>query len=491
MFEVAEIPRKISKEQYKQEVPTLRERLLFSQLALKDDPKRAVVIVVSGLDGAGKGETINLLNDWLDPRYMRTRAMRTPSDEELARPRLYRFWRALPPKGRTAVFFGSWYSKPMADRIAGRITDAEYDQALQRIRRFEKMLTDEGVVLLKLWFHLSKKQQKARLEELEKDKKTRWRVSKKDWQGYESRDRFLAIAERTVRETSRESTSWELVAGYEPHFRNLTVGHHVLHAFEHALQAQVKPEIHVDDSTPVDGRIVLSHVDLSQALGKKEYRKKLPKAQARLNKLSRHREFTKRSVVAVFEGWDAAGKGGAIRRITRALDARQYQVVPIAAPTEEERAQPYLWRFWRNLPAKGHFTIFDRSWYGRVLVERVEGFSPAWDWVRAYSEINDFEETLVRNGIVVAKFWLHIDAEEQLRRFEERKRIAFKRHKITEEDWRNREKWRDYELAVHDMIEKTSTEIAPWTVVPANDKRYARVTVVNALAEHMEAAFAK
>ncbi len=489
MFEVAEIPRKISKAQYREEVPKLREALLFAQLALKDDPKRAVVIVVSGLDGAGKGETINLLNDWLDPRYVRTRAMRTPTDEELARPRLYRFWRALPPNGRTGVFFGSWYSKPMADRIAGRITDVEYDQALLRIRRFEKMLTDEGVVLLKLWFHLSKKQQKKRLEELEKDKKTRWRVSKKDWRGYESRDRFLAIAERTVRETSRESTTWELVAGYEPRFRNLTVGRHVLRALEHALQPQVKPEITFDDNTPVDGKLLLSHVDLSQALDKNEYERALPRAQERLNRLSRHKAFRDRSVVAVFEGWDAAGKGGAIRRVTRALDARQYQVVPIAAPTEEERAQPYLWRFWRNLPAHAHFTIFDRSWYGRVLVERVEGFSPAWDWARAYSEINDFEETLVENGIVVVKFWLHIDSEEQLRRFEERKRVAFKRHKITDEDWRNREKWQPYELAVHDMVERTSTEIAPWTIIAANDKRHARVAVVEALADRMQAAF--
>ncbi len=488
MFEVAEIPRKISKQQYREEVPKLREKLLFAQLAVKDERKRAVVIVVSGLDGAGKGETVNLINEWLDPRYLRTRSMRTPTDEELARPRMYRFWRALPPKGRSAVFFGSWYSKPMADRIAGRITDTEYDQALQRIRRFEKMLVDEGVVLLKLWFHLSKKQQKKRLKELEKDKKTRWRVSKKDWQGYESRDAFLAIAARTVRETSRENAMWELVPGYEPRFRNLTVGKHVLHALEHAQQDQVKPVVHVEDTRPVDGRLVLSHVDLSKKLEKKQYRKKLAKAQARLNELSRDRAFRKRAAVAVFEGWDAAGKGGAIRRVTRALDARQYQVIPIAAPTEEERAQPYLWRFWRHLPSHAHFTIFDRSWYGRVLVERVEGFSPAWDWTRAYAEINDFEETLIDRGIIVAKFWLQIDAEEQLRRFEERKRVAFKRHKITEEDWRNRDKWDEYELAVHDMIERTSTEIAPWTIVSANDKRHARVTVVETMADVMEAA---
>ena len=239
----------------------------------------------------------------------------------------------------------------------------------------------------------------------------------------------------------------------------------------------------------VDERLLLGGVDLSKRLGKKDYNHSLAKAQGRLNKLSRKKAFKKKAVVAVFEGWDAAGKGGAIRRTTQALDARQYQVIPIAAPTEEERAQPYLWRFWRQLPRYQHFAIFDRSWYGRVLVERVEKLAAPTDWARAYSEITEFEEALVEHGIIVAKFWLHIDQEEQLRRFEDRQKKGFKRHKITDEDWRNRDKWADYELAVHDMLERTSTEIAPWKVIAANDKRFARVQVIETLSGWIEDAF--
>ncbi len=193
-------------------------------------------------------------------------------------------------------------------------------------------------------------------------------------------------------------------------------------------------------------------------------------------------------MVLVFEGNDAAGKGGSVRRIIQALDARSYRVIPVAAPTEEERDQPYLWRFWRNLPRKGRFAIFDRSWYGRVLVERVEGFCSQADWMRAYGEINDFEEQMVRHRTVVVKLWLSISKDEQLKRFEEREKIGFKRFKITDEDWRNREKWDEYEMAVCDMIDRTSSEIAPWTLVEANDKYFARVKVLETLCERIEVA---
>jgi polyphosphate kinase 2 (PPK2 family) len=191
-------------------------------------------------------------------------------------------------------------------------------------------------------------------------------------------------------------------------------------------------------------------------------------------------------VVAVFEGHDAAGKGGAIRRIAGALDARIYQIIPIAAPTEEERAQPYLWRFWRHLPRRGHMAVFDRSWYGRVLVERVEGFCGEYDWMRAYNEINDFEAQMAEHGVIVVKFWLTISQEEQLKRFKEREKTGFKRFKITEEDWRNREKWDQYEQAVCDMVDRTSTETAPWILVEANDKNFARLKVLRSLCERIE-----
>lgn len=192
------------------------------------------------------------------------------------------------------------------------------------------------------------------------------------------------------------------------------------------------------------------------------------------------------STIIMFEGADAAGKGGSIRRITQAVDARIYNITPIAAPTEEERAQPYLWRFWRHIPAKGRLAIFDRSWYGRVLVERVEGFCSEQDWMRAYAEINDFEEQLTQNGILLLKFWLQISPEEQLRRFEEREQISFKRYKITEEDWRNRKKWDQYQTAVCDMVDRTSTEECPWVLVEANDKNYARIKILRELCERLE-----
>ena len=189
-----------------------------------------------------------------------------------------------------------------------------------------------------------------------------------------------------------------------------------------------------------------------------------------------------------FEGADAAGKGGAIRRVSGALDARQYLIVPVAAPTDEERAHPYLWRFWRNIPSLGGITIFDRSWYGRVLVERVEKLCAPADWMRAYDEINQFEEQLTKGGAIVVKFWLQISKEEQLKRFRERQRTAFKQFKITTEDWRNRKKWDAYERAVCDMVDRTSTELAPWTLVEAEDKRYARVKILKTIVERIERA---
>ena len=195
-------------------------------------------------------------------------------------------------------------------------------------------------------------------------------------------------------------------------------------------------------------------------------------------------------MVAVFEGNDGAGKGSSIRRVTSALDARCYDNVSVAAPTEEECAQPYLWRFWRHLPRRGRFTFFDRSWYGRVLVERIEGFCSEADWMRAYSEINDFESRLSRHETVVVKFWLAISKDEQLRRFKQREKTPFKRFKITDEDWRNREKWDAYETAVCDMVDRTSTAGAPWTLVEANNKYFARIKVLKTLCAAVEAALA-
>ncbi len=494
MFESAELGHKISKEIWKKELPGLREGLLDAQLDLFQTKKFPVIILVAGVDCAGKGETVNILNEWMDPRHIETHALRDLTDEELERPRMYRYWRVLPPKGTIGVFIGTWYSNPLIDNVYGVIKNAELDQQLERIVRFEKMLCDEGALILKFWLHLSRDGQKKRLKKLEKDSNTRWRVTRTDWEHYKKYNKFRQVSERMLRQTSTPESPWTIVEGTDPRYRYLTIGQALLNALRQRLDAPEPPR-HEEPIPPImpmiDDLSLLRTLDLTKKITKADYGKELEKYQGRLNLLTRHDDFKKLSVVVVFEGNDAAGKGGSIRRITQALDARQYRVTSIAAPTEEERAQPYLWRFWRNLPRKGRFAVFDRSWYGRVLVERVEGYCTHTDWIRAYGEINDFEEQLHRKKMLVVKFWLAISREEQLRRFKEREKISFKRFKITDDDWRNRENWEEYERAVCDMIDRTSTEIAPWTLVEANDKYYARIKILETLCSRIEKALEK
>ena len=416
------------------------------------------------------------------------------TDEELARPPAWRYWRALPPKGRMGVFFGNWYSQMLQGRVHGVFKDAVLDQAIMGAERLEQMLCDEGALIIKFWFHLSKKQMKARLKSLKDDPLHSWKISPLDWQQSETYDRFVRFGERVLRRTSRDYAPWHIIEGVDPNYRSLAVGRILLESLQAALAHNPKGK-HQGNVAPlgrsIDGRSLLGALDMTQRLDKSDYQEQLVTEQARLAGLLRDKRMRRHALVAVFEGNDAAGKGGAIRRVAAALDPRQYRIVPIAAPTEEERAQPYLWRFWRHIPARGKFTIFDRSWYGRVLVERVEGFCSPADWMRAYSEINDFEEQLVNAGVVLVKFWLAIDQQTQLERFEEREQIPFKRYKITEDDWRNRDKWDDYVQAVGDMVDRTSSEIAPWTLVEANDKRWARVKVLRTINQALEAAFAK
>lgn len=489
MFESAELGHKLDKKTYDKEVPILRAALLEAQISLAKLSKFPVIILVGGIDGAGRGETVNLLNEWLDPRFVQTHGMGEPSDEELDRPMMWRFWRELPPKGRTAIFLGSWYTWPIINRVQGTSKAAELDRSLERAKRLEKMLIDEGALILKFWMHLSRDKQEKRLKILEKNPKTRWRVTERDWEHYKLYDKFRVINESVIRHTSTAEAPWTIVEGYDPRYRSLTIGKVILDAIQKRLSATNNKISEVSAPPPLpalDNLNILRTLDLTLKTDKQTYLAELEKYQGRLALLTRNPEFKKITVIALFEGNDAAGKGGAIRRITGALDARDYNIIPVAAPTEEERAQPYLWRFWRHIPRRGRVTIFDRSWYGRVLVERVETFCSEADWMRAYSEITDFEGQLVRHNIVVAKFWLAISKEEQLKRFNEREKIAFKHFKITEEDWRNRKKWDEYETAVCDMMDKTSTEISPWTLVEANDKHYARIKILKTLCEQIE-----
>jgi polyphosphate:AMP phosphotransferase len=452
-----------------------------------------VIIVFGGVDAAGKGETVNLLNTWMDPRWIVTHAYGRTSDEEDERPEYWRYWRDLPPRGRIGLFLSSWYSHPVLDRVYGRRRAAEFDEQLDRILGFERTLTDDGALVLKFWMHLSKSAQKARLRALAQEPLTRWRVTKVQWEHWRLYDRFVATAERTMQRTSTGDAPWMIVEGVDEAYRSLTVATTIKEAITKALDEQrgyapavtAAPKRRTPHHAPARTRssgsgvaTILSALDMSQAVSKKRFATELERQQGRLNLLQRRAQERGISTILVFEGWDAAGKGGAIRRLTGALDARSFQVIPVAAPTDEERAQHYLWRFWRRLSRAGRVTIFDRSWYGRVLVERVEGFAGEHEWRRAYSEINAFEEQLVEHGIVLVKYWIHITEDEQMRRFREREKSSYKQWKLTDEDWRNRGKWAEYERAVTEMVERTSTRLAPWTLVEGNNKYFARLKVL-------------
>jgi polyphosphate:AMP phosphotransferase len=505
MFEAAELGQEIPKEQYKARVPTLRTELLEVQRKLTE-ARFPVIVVFAGVDGAGQGETVNLLNEWMDPRWIVTRAYGDPSDEESERPEYWRYWRDLPRKGRIGLFLSSWYSRPMLDRVYRRSRGADFDRQLDRVAGFERMLTDDGALILKFWMHLGKKAQRKHLRRLEKDPLTSWRVTKLQWQHWRMYDRFVAAAERLLQRTSTVDAPWMIVEGVDEAYRSMTVATTIRDAIRKALadrrgerqtlklvkaasaaKADLEPAKAV--STPAaDAPTILSSLDMTQSIPKKKFSTELEKFQGRLNRLQRKAQAKGVSTIMVFEGWDAAGKGGAIRRITGALDARSYQVIPIAAPTDEERAQHYLWRFWRHLSRAGRVTIFDRSWYGRVLVERVEGFATEQEWRRAYSEIGEFEEQLAEHGIVLIKYWVHITQDEQLRRFKAREKARYKRWKLTDEDWRNRSKWPDYERAVNEMVQRTSTRAAPWTLVEGNDKYFARLKVLKTACDALKAA---
>jgi polyphosphate:AMP phosphotransferase len=491
MLESAEIGHKISKAVYAREEPKLREALLDAQFRLSQANRGPIVVLLSGVEAGGRGETANKLTEWMDPRFIRVIAFGARSFEDAQRPVAWRYWRALPRKGRVGIFMNAWYTEMMLAFVRGHIDENKMHAHTQVICEHEQMLSDEGVVLLKFWVHLSKSEQKKRLEKLEGDPHTRWRVTREDWNAYRIYSKSHELWEHLLRETSTGVAPWYVVEGADERYRNLTVGKILLASLQETLAARPAPPKHaVVPPAPsvLDNVKLIRDLDLTQKLSDKDYDRDLEKYQRKLAKLSRNKRFAAHSLIAVFEGADAAGKGGAIRRVTGALDARQYVTVPIAAPSDEERAHPYLWRFWRKIPALGGIAIFDRSWYGRVLVERVEGFCAPIDWMRAYSEINQFEEQLVDGGAIVVKFWLQISKAEQLRRFKEREKIAFKQFKITKEDWRNRKQWDAYQVAISDMVNRTSTEIAPWTLVEAEDKNFARVKVLRTIADRLERA---
>jgi len=504
MFRAVELGQTVSRSEFKKRSRGLRQALLEAQIQLGRRAGFNVLIDFEGVDGAGKGSTANVLHSWMDTRLIRTNAYDSPSKAERRQPEFWRYWRDLPRAGRMAINLSGRYSRPLLDRVHGRIADAEYVAALRRIMAFERALADDGTLVLKFWMHLGQESQKQRLEALESDAETQWRVTKRDWENWRQYEHFIEAAERAITETNTEFARWHIVDGMDENHRILTVAQILLDALQSRLgttrqsadapalvdQQAMDAEDTIPDAPP--GHVsVFGTLDMSRKLEKQEYKRRLARQQRRLHLLQRKALRKKRSSVVVFEGPDASGKGGAIRRMIPTLDARNYRVLQYGKPTDEEAARHYLWRFWRSILPAGRLTIFDRSWYGRVLVERVEGFADEDEWRRAFSEINEFENQLIENGTILVKFWLHITPGQQKARFEDRRRKSYKRWKLTAEDWRNRGKWYDYEVAAHDVVKYTSTHASPWELVAANDKNYARVKVLQTFADYLESALQK
>ena len=484
MLEVCEVGNSVGKEDYQAAIPDLRVGLINAQYDLRsaDFP---VIIWIAGDDRMAANELVNRLNEWMDSRFADTRVFADPTAEEHQRPQLWRLWRSLPPKGRAAFFVGG-LMRAAIQRANGEIDEPDFSIWLRHIANMQNELVADGALILKFFLHTPAKEQKKKLKKAEKDPHAGWQVDQRDWAALDTLGPVLPIAERILRETSGPGAPWTIVESTDSHYRDLTVASTILAALNARLSDST-PAHHalaLADSVFGDADAaanVLSGVDLTQMLSKQEYRAQLGKAQAKLKRLSLEARRRGVSTVLAFEGWDAAGKGGVIRRITGAMEAGDYRVIPVAAPTEEERKYHYLWRFWRDLPPAGKTVIFDRTWYGRVLVERLEGFASPAEWQRAFDEINDFEAQLVEYGYYVAKFWLHISPEEQLARFKAREETAYKQHKITDEDYRNRERWAEYVRAVDQKILRTTSEGARGHVIPANNKQFARVATLKAI----------
>lgn len=468
----------------------LRDALLQAQVLLHEDKPFAIAVIVTGIPTAGRSETVNQFLEWMNPKYIKVHALEAPKKVSRTRPPLWRFWNSLPARGEIAIYFTGWYDDFLSPALFDAKKAARHERrAIERIRQLEAMLIRDRVRIVKLHMHIDEKEQKARIKKLRHDKATQWRVTDEDlWlaKHYRKVDRIFS---RCLESTSSPVAPWHIIDGADHERRAFETGSLVLQEIELGLKRarHAKPAVQVAAPVVTDATIFPSRQD-GDEIGDDAYDAELEKLQGRLALLSRESRFAKRGVVLAFEGMDAAGKGGAIRRLTSALDARQYTVIPVSAPSPEEAARPYLWRFWRHISVRGELTIYDRSWYGRVLVERVRDLAAEADWRRAYDEINEFEKQLTEHGLIVLKFWLALGKDEQLKRFEERDNDPLKAFKVDPEDWANRRFYDDYQRAASDMIKRTDTKHAPWTVVEADDKKYARLKVLRAVCEGIEKA---
>ncbi len=486
MLEACDITQTLSRNDYRRLWANLEPRLGELQRACRA-LGRPVVIVFEGWDAVGKGTAISRLVHALDPRGYQVHPVNAPTQEEALRPPLWRFWTKLPARGLWAIYDRSWYGRVLVERVDKLVPKRQWKGAFESIRRLERELVDDGAIVIKFWLHMTKREQAKRLDTLEDDPVLAWKVTKADRRHHKQYDAYAKAVEDMIVETSLPHAPWTVIPAHDKRYTAVAIAQHVVRTIERALET---PLAAGDPEPPAAAPDALAAADLSLSLDREAYELRLPKLQRRLQRLE-HAIYAHRvPVIIVYEGWDASGKGGSIRRMTRELDPRGYEVIPVGAPEGEEKRHHYLWRFWRHLPKAGHITIFDRSWYGRVLVERVEGFAAPHEWARAYREIAEFEEELTGAGAVLVKFWFHVSAEEQLNRFQSRQNTPDKQWKITEEDWRNREKWDAYYAAVSDMIARTSCASAPWTIIEGNDKLYARIKSLDVVCDAIDARLA-
>lgn len=489
MLDTLDLNLALDKTAYDAKIEALMRELRSLQKACRDQ-NLPVIVVLEGWAAAGKGALVKTTTNYMDPRGFVVHPIWAANEQERQYPFLWRFWNKLPAQGHIAFFYHSWYTHVLEDRLFERVSEAQIPSLMAQINAFERQLVDDGCAIAKFWLHLSQKELKNRLKNYAADPLDAWRVRPEDWQQAKRYKHYRGIAEEMISHTSTGQAPWTLVEGNDQRWARVKVLTQLIAVLTEALDrrqiqcspATIPPQTKLNPGEPD----LLAQVDLSLALTKEDYKQQLREEQIKLRKLQMkiHQHHT--PVLVLFEGWDAAGKGGAIKRLTDVLDPRSYTVYPFAAPTDEEKEHHYLWRFWRRLPTAGTIGIFDRSWYGRVLVERVEGFATDIEWRRAFQEINEFESQLTSAGYVLVKFWLHISQEEQLKRFHDRQNDPFKQYKLTEEDWRNREKWPLYEVAVNQAIQRTHTPLAPWTIVPANNKYYARISVLKTVTHAIE-----
>ncbi|MFH1811430.1 MAG: phosphate--AMP phosphotransferase [Pseudomonadota bacterium] len=493
MLENVDLGVKLTKADYKKAMAKLELELGELQRTARE-VGLPVLVVFEGWEAAGKGTLINKLIHAMDPRGYTVQLVGPPTEDERLRPYLWRFWNRTPEGGRITLFDRSWYRRVLIERVDRMVSRTQWARAYQDINAFERQLTDGGAVLVKFLLHIDKDEQRKRLKKLDEDKATSWRVTKDDWRHHKLYERHLAAFEEMLERTDTALAPWSVIASHDQRHAAVRAFQVLTEAIRRGVKAakapkpKAKPAIRRKPTASKAGHTVtLDRVDLSADIESERYQRELKKTQKKLGELGFRIYSARLPVVVAYEGWDAAGKGGNIRRVTEPMDPRAYDVIPVAAPNDIEKRHHYLWRFWQHMPKDGHIAIFDRSWYGRVLVERVEGFCREQEWRRAYREINEMEEHMAAHGAVIAKFWLHISPEEQLRRFKERQRLAHKKWKITDEDWRNRDKWDLYREAVEEMLLRTSTTYAPWTIVEADSKRHARIKVMQTLVQAIEA----